>query len=127
MKLEDCQKREILKMRSQNVPFSEIAQKLNISKNTIKSFYHRLSQNTVAEDAPNRCGNCGNPLDQTPHKKTKRFCDSRCRNAYWNKNRVGYIAICAYCGAEFDTLGNRTRKYCNIRCYSKARWGEVGE
>ena len=117
----DAQKAEVLQLRSQNVPFTQIADQIGISKNTIKSFYKRHTQ--CAADDSNRCFSCGNPLVQVPHTKPKRFCSDRCRYEYHNQNRTGRTIRCAYCGTDFDTRGNSTRKYCSTRCYHMSRWG----
>jgi hypothetical protein len=33
------------------------------------------------------CLNCGQPLEQTPGKKEKQFCNVSCRSSYWQKKK----------------------------------------
>ena len=118
----DVQKNEILRLRAQNVPYSEIARRLGLSKNTLKSFMHRRGQ-FMEPESTSECALCGKPLVQLPHKKPKRFCDKACRYTYWNHNRTASNAVCARCGAGFNNRGNSAQKYCSTSCYSNARWG----
>lgn len=121
----EIQKYEILRLREKNVSFTAIAEQMGISRNTIKSFCRRREQTLSMESDFNRCTQCGNPLIQIPHTKTKRFCNKKCRVTYWNNNRTAINAVCAYCGKGFYNRGIKSRKYCSVKCYTTARWGEV--
>jgi hypothetical protein len=120
----DAQKSEILTLRAQNVPFNQIAARMGVPKATIKSFCQRLRRGEAADNAA-RCEYCGKPMLQLPRRKQKRFCSDVCRYAFHNRHRTGGTAVCAYCGAEFNTKGNASRKYCGIACSTNARWGAV--
>ena len=38
-----------------------------------------------------------------------------------------YVATCAHCGQEFQSYGNKGRKYCSRLCFNQARRkGEQG-
>ena len=123
----DAQKIEILRLRSQNVPFAQIAPKMGISKSTIKSYCQRQAQKSAAVDNAPKCAHCGKALVQLPHKKPKKFCCDRCRYAYYYQRGASTKKyVCAYCGAEFEARGSANRKYCSVKCYNDARWGVAG-
>ena len=68
------QKASIIKMRSDGMTFSEIANQLQLSINTVKSFYRR---NAKTETPLEACMNCGKPIVQTEHKRQKKFCSDK--------------------------------------------------
>ncbi|MDD6489385.1 MAG: RNA polymerase subunit sigma-70, partial [Clostridia bacterium] len=70
------QKASIIKMRSGGMAFSEIADHLHLSINTVKSFYRRNAK-TISSEI---CKQCGKPIVQTKHKRQKKFCSDKCRN-----------------------------------------------
>ena len=126
MNLTDTQKNEILRLRDKNVPFGEIAERLGLPRNTVKSYYQRLTQKLAEGDGCARCDCCGRLIVQVPKRKRKRFCGKACREYYHNHHRdSGVRAICQYCGAAFDNIYHRDQKYCSRACYNNARWGEV--
>ena len=99
------QKASIIRMRSDGMTFSEIANQLQLSINTVKSFYRR---NAKTETPLEACMNCGKPIVQTEHKRQKKFCSDKCRNAWWSahpQNRRPkklYSHVCEYCGIVFQ-------------------------
>jgi len=132
------QKLRIQEMRLQGTAFSQIADILGLSVNTVKSFCRRNSINacdasndTGNKDNKDACKHCGKSLKQTPKTKPKIFCGADCRYAWWNTHRnqpgrkASHVLTCAYCGEEFIDYGSRTRKYCGHSCYINARFGEV--
>lgn len=68
-------------MRSDGMTFSEIANQLQLSINTVKSFYRR---NAKTKSQFETCMHCGKPIVQTEHKRQKKFCSDKCRNAWWS-------------------------------------------
>jgi endogenous inhibitor of DNA gyrase (YacG/DUF329 family) len=129
------QKQKIQVMRLQGLAYSQIAESLGLSVNTIKSFCRRstLSMNDASEDTGNEenkdiCKHCGKKLKFTDKAKHKRFCDDKCRLAWWSEHRDSmnrkavYRLTCAYCGEVFDSYGNKSRKYCSHACYIKDRF-----
>lgn len=62
---------------------------------------------------------------QTVGAKQKKFCNDKCRMAWWNahpesvnrKNVNPYI--CAVCGVEFKS--HEKRKYCSRTCFGISR------
>jgi uncharacterized protein YjcR len=128
----DTQKQFIREMRRAGLSYAAIADSAGLSQNTVKSFCRR-EHIDAADDIggdPDVCRNCGNPLEQTHGKKKKRFCNDKCRSDWWNHNRGwarhknSFRLICHFCGAEFDSYGNRNRKYCGRDCYIQSRYGE---
>ena len=131
----DRQKRAIADMRLLGFSCGEIAKRLRLSYNTIKSYCFR--ENLTAEkdgsvegEAENEyCKNCGAVLTHRPGAKRKTFCSDHCRTAWWNRIRV-YAAsnrtshICQCCGEVFESYGTQKRKYCGRDCYIRARYGE---
>ena len=127
----ESQKQQVLEMRRRGVSFSDIAAVVGLSRNTIKSFARRVEIKNTKEPEPGFCLHCGKPLFQMPKTKPRRFCNEKCRYAYWNSHRCMMISkvnpsmTCSYCGKEFDAHGKKSRKYCGRQCYTHARWGEV--
>jgi hypothetical protein len=132
------QKQRIQDMRLQGTAFSQIADELGLSVNTIKSFCRRnsieacdASNDTGNEDNKDTCKQCGKKLKQTANSRAKMFCNDRCRYAWWNTNRHqpnrkgSQRLTCTCCGREFISYGNPSRKYCGHACYIKDRFGEV--
>lgn len=125
------QKRVISALRLQGGSYAEIADYLNLSPNTVKSFCLRnkitpVSQ-TGLEDADNpkgTCKNCGATLEQVPSGRKKTFCSDRCRYIWWNheRQRKAYRLTCRYCGQTFISLGNHSKRFCSKKCMNLARY-----
>ena len=132
------QKQNIQDMRQKGMIYSQIAEVLNLSVNTVKSFCRRnnltacdASKDTgIEENKENNelCKQCGKRLERTPKSKPKTFCGDSCRYTWWNANReqsnqkaVHHIS-CGGCGRVFKSYGNRARKYCGHPCYIKSRF-----
>ena len=109
-------------MRLQGVTYKDIAVKIDIPLNTVKSFCHR---NKIVIPL---CKNSGTALIQTPKRRAKEFCDDRCRARWWRKNsgqmnkKAYYSFVCAACDKPFESYGNKNRKYCSRKCYFKGRY-----
>lgn len=122
------QKQHIQDMRLQGLAFSQIADSLGLSVNTVKSYCRRaLSKNDASEDSGNEdnkeiCKHCGKRLIQKGKQKPKTFCCDKCRFDWWNANRdklnrkTVHQLTCAHCGAVFDSY-DKSRKYCGHACY----------
>jgi hypothetical protein len=116
------QRRRAAEMRKQGLSGGAIARELSLSVNTVKSFLRRREAKKLL------CRNCGEPLTQIPKRKPKTFCSAECRLTWWKSHReqmngkAFYRFTCAYCGREFESYGNKTRKYCCHPCYIKDRF-----
>lgn len=120
------QKASIILMRSDGMTFSEIANQLQLSINTVKSFYRR---NAKTETPLEACMHCGKPIVRTKHKRQKKFCSDKCHNAWWSAHpqyhrlKKLYSHICTYCGIAFQSELVKS-KYCSVRCFAYARRNE---
>ena len=122
----------ILSLRDSGHGYSDIADRLGISKNTIKSFCRRNGASGVRAvnyvERQNCCPQCGKKLIQPEKQKPRRFCSSQCRQAWWNahpemiKQKAVYSFVCPTCGKSFTAYGNSRRKYCSHQCYVQARF-----
>lgn len=121
MKLQD--KIAINNMRIEGYAPSTIAAILGLSAGTVRSHISRHP------DIPNTklCKNCGKPVLQSVVRREKKFCTDSCRMAWWNThqdtvNRKAYYTLtCEHCGKEFESYGNKNRKYCCRTCYVASR------
>jgi len=127
------EKNRIAAMRKAGMGYAAIAQELEISKNTVKTFCRRnnlqLKKEHEAEPVTNCCPQCGGPVHQTPGRKHKKFCSDLCRNKWWNahpneiQRKAMYNFVCPTCGKAFSAYGNSHRKYCSHECYIADRFG----
>jgi len=76
------------------------------------------------------CLYCGVIFRANPKTKPRIYCSADCRQAYWFEHRTDKglpshrVAVCGYCGAEFDNL-NAARKYCCHEHYIAKRFGKI--
>ncbi len=78
-------KTKISILRQQGYSYNEIAMKLGVSMNSVKSYCRRnnIPFNTLGKDVT-FCEYCGDLISRnTRHKK--RFCSDSCRMKYWNR------------------------------------------
>lgn len=123
------QKALIVKLRDQGMTFAAIAKKLDISVNSIKSFYRRNgnASNTLNDENQLCCKECGKPIAQPFGTREKKFCSDKCRMLWWNthrsevKLRSAERCKCSCCGKVFQAYAHR--KFCSRDCYFKMRFG----
>ena len=124
MRLQD--KIAINNMRLEGHSPSVIAAKLGLSAGTVRSHIHRHPNIPGAK----ACKNCGRPLMQPKGRREKKFCSDACRMAWWNSHqedvsrKAYYNLVCQHCGKEFESYGNKNRKYCCRACYVASRQPE---
>lgn len=118
----------IAQQLKQGLGYSEIARKLNMSVNTVKSYCQRNGLKRTGESAPSTndvCRRCGCALVHTPGRKRKQFCSDICRLCWWHEHRymskTAKGVKCVACGREFIT--DRGQKYCSHGCYIRMRFG----
>lgn len=123
------QKEQIKALRGQGLSYLEIADKVGIPKNTVKTFCRRnaiesvtASEETKNKDCQDQCLQCGQHLNKA--RNTKKFCSDACRLAYHKANRKP-SAVCTHCGVIFDNKGNKKRKFCSTACYIADRFPEA--
>ncbi|MDD4366049.1 MAG: LuxR C-terminal-related transcriptional regulator [Eubacteriales bacterium] len=111
-------------MRSKGKTAIEIASALNLSVNTVRSYIRRHPPKYTVQSY---CRYCEKPVLQVSGRKVKLFCSDKCRNAWWKehsetiKRKTYYRFTCDYCGKEFESYGNKNRKYCSRECYANSR------
>ena len=130
------QKQRIQEMRLQGNAYSQIADVLGLSMNTVKSFCRRYSLNacnasndTGIKENKDNCKQCGKHLKQPLKGKARTYCSDACRYAWWNIHRhqpdrkASHRLTCAHCEREYISYGNPNRKYCGHACYIADRFG----
>jgi hypothetical protein len=131
----DIEKSIIQRMREGGATYANIADHLNLSPNTVKSFCQRKDIWPHVELRPALelcfCAQCSAEIGQQENRKQKRFCSDKCRSLWWNKHRqalsrkTAIVKICAHCGNRFESYLHEQRKYCCHVCYIRARFGGV--
>ena len=113
------QKLEIDKMRKVGYSMQTISDELQIPVGTIKSYLSRRNP------AP-RCAYCNQVIPREMHRKNKRFCSDRCRNAWWRNNcnasKTAVKVVCPVCGTAFTSFPSKHQTYCSKACAGRARW-----
>ena len=136
------EKKLIGKMRSAGHSYVRIAQELDISINSVKSYCRRHglgadralleTQPLQAESSPppqkaTACEQCGSPVRQEAGRKYRRFCSDTCRQAWWTvhrgemNRRAMHHFVCEYCGMQFSRYGVTDRRFCSKTCAAHAR------
>ena len=127
----NSEKERLKLLREKGYSYSKISKILSISENTIKSFCRRNKLNIVREKiVSEKCKQCGNDYENNHKGPNKKFCSDRCRREWWKDHdycickKAYYKLICCECGQEFQSYGNKDRKYCSHDCYIKNRFGK---
>lgn len=119
----DSQKQDIIALRQEGMSYGEIAKKMGISINTIKSFCRR----TPTRQGENVCKHCGKPVEQKAGRREKKFCSDACRMKWWSAHpemgKRGVRLVCPVCGKSFMSHRHAKRKYCSHKCYITDRFG----
>lgn len=133
--MNDTQRLKITQLRGEGYSYGRIAQSLDLSENTIKTYCRRHGLGGVAvaavpsDETEHYCLCCGVVVAQHIGRKEKKFCSDKCRNKWWNANldkvnrKADYNFVCAKCKKPFTAYGNRNRKYCCHECYIEDRFG----
>lgn len=122
----DEQKQKIFILRHQGQTYAQIAEVLELTASSVKTFCWRnkiQAQQNPLPEVKGQCRFCGNKLQMTVKAKPKKFCNDRCRQGWWNKNRDkmhwkdSHKKVCPNCGRQFKSYGNAKRIYCSHACY----------
>jgi endogenous inhibitor of DNA gyrase (YacG/DUF329 family) len=129
------EKELIEEYRSKSISYSKISEKINMSENTIKSYCRRMGitkkkepRSKYPKQNNTHCKECDKKLVHTNRGKPKKFCSEECRRLWWKENsdkhnkKTYYLVKCQECGKEFESYGNKDRKYCSHSCYIKNRF-----
>lgn len=141
MSMTEEQKIQIINLRNEGYSYGQIADELNISINTIKSFCRRndITDKKLKEEASeykeiledkqyDNCKNCGDKLENNHQGKARKFCSEDCRRSWWKENKdkhnkkAFYKLTCQGCGTKFESYGNKDRKFCTHDCYIEHRF-----
>lgn len=137
--MKQVDKEKVKFFREKGYSYSKIAALLSISENTIKTYCRRNDLGGVRgnikqsnEEKIEICKQCSNKLELLNRGKRKKFCSDKCRRLWWKEhddyiNRKAYYKlICEKCNKEFNSYGNKNRKYCSHSCYIKNRFDKGG-
>ena len=118
------EKAMIIYLHTEGLFFTQIAKQLDLSVNTVKSFYNRNKDKQF-------CLFCGASIEQPPRTRLKKFCSDKCRIESWKiskDNKFGNIEkTCRYCGCHFLSYVSKDAKYCSRKCYLNDVRKEVPE
>lgn len=121
--MDATQKAKIISMRKRKIPYATIAETVNLSVGTVKSFCHRNNITAEEKSNPTGCKNCGAAIKEESKTKPRLFCCDHCRQQYWNKHRVERQSkkmsphTCPTCGKVFMDYIGANRKFCSQACY----------
>ena len=127
----NAERSHIVELQQKGYGYKKIATITGLPQNTVKSYCsrHPVQVNLIGQDG--LCRNCKKPLEQTPHKREKKFCSDVCRMTWWNNHpelvqrKAYYTVTCAHCGKQFESYGNAHRRFCSRACYAEFRRKEV--
>lgn len=119
---------QLFELRGAGYSYRQIALRLCLSENTVKSFFRR-SASCAAPEHTGRCKQCGRTLPTYQHGRKRRFCSDVCRYAWCYSHRVlneknSVSKRCACCGKVFFSYASSDRKYCSRDCYVSDRFGK---
>ena len=135
------EKKQIGKMRAAGMSYARIAEALDISMNSVKSYCqrHGLGAGSMPEthsepviagppqSEATACEQCGSPVRQEAGRKKRRFCSDACRQAWWTVHRSEMNQramrhfVCENCGMQFSRYGVSDRRFCSRSCAALAR------
>jgi hypothetical protein len=90
--MDDRQRQQIRELREEGYGYGRIAQILEISENTIKTYCRRHGLGGVAtnlassEGKRQYCPCCKSVMELIPGRKPKKFCSDKCRMKWWNSH-----------------------------------------
>lgn len=125
-------KADIERLRVAGHSYTQIAEILHLSRNTVKSICQRYAfqPGTMIGTSFDSgcCPRCGALIVQIKGQKQRSFCSVACRRAWWKdhrntgKKRTAVQVSCASCGRVFEDYTRNHRKYCCHACYIQDRF-----
>lgn len=123
------QKMRILELSQAGFKDKRIAELLDLSMNTVKSYRQRNKELIVSQDgAFSVCPQCAQPFPNVI--RGKRFCSVACKTKWWNerhdmyKNTTAVGVKCQHCGVVFSAYPVQNRKFCSHGCYIAHRYDQ---
>lgn len=125
----DKQKKKIRELRIKGLSYQEIADIVDASKDAVRAYCRtndiKPSISRAERKNLNICLACGSPIEQTPGKRRRKFCNPSCRTRYWNRNNdATEVFTCHHCGKEFHGFKSKNPKFCSHECYILSRFGK---
>lgn len=116
-------------LRLKGESYASIARTLSVDPSAIRMFCNRNKMTDADLEGGSVCVCCGKSIEQPRKGGRKLFCSERCRSS-WRRltNRLHekvYDHVCAGCGVEFTTCGNKGQRYCSWKCYNNHRGGSA--
>ena len=119
----------IFKERMKNERYRTIAKQLSHNESAIRTYCsrHGLTDSDISQIS--ECCFCHKQIIQKKRGSKRIFCDEKCRSA-WRRahhklKEPVYYHTCVGCGAEFETAGNKSQRYCSRQCYMNHRKGNA--
>ena len=138
----DAQAAQIKELRMRGQGYRAIGAAVGLSRDIVRNFckakgmdgYARAMALNMQERLAcgKACACCGKEISQPGNGRPRKFRSDKCRRAWWKLHpelihkAAFYPATCAHCGQEFQSYGNRKRKYCSHACYIAARFQKGG-
>ena len=138
----EYQERKIHELRLKGTGYKAIANILGLPRDSVRHFCRKNGLDgdgvtvnlnyEIKKENGLLCLHCGKPLKQEVRGRDRKFCSDECRRTWWKENAdkgnrketAMYKTKCAYCGTEFESYGNKNRKYCSHECYIQDRFGK---
>lgn len=123
------QKSRIKELKINGYGYKRIAKEMELTPACVKSYIRRNPLEETKKEAIDKCKNCDSLLVYIPGHRKKKFCNDKCRMAWWNshldkvKRFANHTEVCSECKKKFTAYGQRERKYCSRECYFRARFG----
>ena len=127
-------KADISRLRLAGHSYTQIAEILHLSRNTVKSVCQRygFKQGVTPEIGRESgvCQYCEMRITQPQGRKHRNFCSDACRRAWWKthrdlgKKKTVVQVRCVFCGRMFEDYARNHRKYCCHACYIRDRFGK---
>ncbi len=133
---------QVLELRKQGYGYKSIASCLKISRDQVRNICRKygltgygmqIISNTIElKKVLNQCLNCGEEINTKERRGRKaKFCSDNCRRSWWKENShkrnkresAWYSFVCQNCGKDFRVYGNKSRKFCSVRCSTEYRFG----
>ena len=123
------EKEKLKEMRLKGDDYRSIADTLDISIDTVKSYCRRNGLDYATLQKGELCPVCGRPLVNTKGHRQKKYCSEECRRKWWRLHpelrkkldKSLYKINCCNCHKSFISYGCKERKYCSWDCYNMKR------
>lgn len=135
---------QVLELRKKGYGYKSIASCLKIPRDTVRNVCRKYGLTgygmQIIRNIPEpktvlkECLYCGKEINKKEQRGRKaKFCSDKCRRTWWNENSdkrnrresAWYSFVCKNCGKDFRAYGNKSRKFCSVRCTTEYRFGST--